>query len=419
MSRSGSSTTRVPRVEGERPVSNRALGTTEVAQEKPVKAPKVSFQEKLPAWVVAGKPQQAGPLRVIWWLYARLNLFKVNWLPMPPERLFYREEIRQISKSLIRRRPLVSKSVVTIATKKGGAGKTTVASWLIAALGTGTKATVAGFDLEGAGKLAQRFGIDPEKTLTSDLFVRVAAEHDPQRYSPEYADLVRQAQADEESGAIFVHSKARPNGDFSGVATQRGLRYFSGAALMTVVDTPPTFNHHSTRGALGVSQVRVIVGLAEQGETLEDIKTTLENRPYNLTEHLEQVVVVINGVRRRNLNARTRQQFAVRYGVQPEQVILIPYDPYVKNEQHPDEAKAKRRTVKLSAVSPRTQYAWYKLADVVTQRIAAYNAKHPQGSLLIDAAHLPDEQPEALELIEDLQDNNMSFDMLFDTTERN
>jgi cellulose biosynthesis protein BcsQ len=396
-SSAGSPTTRIPRALGESTAPAPNLDTVETSKQKPAKA-KVPFEKKLPVWVVAGKPRQAGLLRGIWWLYAKLHLYKVGWVPMPPEYLFYEVEIRQLSRAIQRRRQFISDSLVTIATKKGGAGKTTVASWLMATLGAATKATVGGFDLEGEGKLAQRFNIDPQQTLKSDTFVRLASDDDTQRFSPEYAALMRQMPADEETGVVVVHSDARPNGDFSGVATQRALMYFSPSVFMTIVDTPPTFNHHSTRGALGVSQVRVVVGLASQGETLEDIKQTLEHRPYRLGDHLEQVVVVISGVRRRNLNARTRYQFANRYGVTPEQVVLVPFARYLEKKDHPDENKAKPRFVSLSAIDPRTKYAWYQLADVVTQRVASYNLKHPKESFLLDTEVSEEEYVDSEEL---------------------
>jgi cellulose biosynthesis protein BcsQ len=350
------------------------------------KLPIRSFTARLPQWLIAGKPQSSGLALALWWLYARLYLYKVSWVPQPSSIVSYKADTKRLTELLTERRQQAG-SIVTVLTKKGGATKTTVSTWLAATLWHATKLAVTIFDLDvGGGNVAKRFAVNPDKTLTSDLFVRLAAQKDDQQWSPEYADMVKYTLADKETGVVIIHSVPKPGESISGIAARRALAKVKTTCHTLIVDTAPGFDVQATRGALAISEVCLVVGDANSGEDLDAIEATLNHPTYNLRENIKQVVIVISGLRWPHLTTRTQYQFAERFKVEPEQIVLIPFDTYIRNKQNIEESHIQARPVRLNALNSRVRHSWYLLANTVSERATAYNMLHSSASLLQDNA---------------------------------
>jgi len=361
MSNSGMQSTRVEVVPARLdPHGSTPSAEPDEPEEKLLRQPKVSFQASLPDWVLGGKPAKKGLLRAIWWLWARLSLYKIKWFPQPRVIWSYRAASAKLREQINAARHH-SMAIITVFTPKGGATKTTISTWLAALLKTATHAETTILETDrGAGKVAKRFGFDPKKVLTVSAVVNSFTDPDSEELT--YASLAMMTETDPLTGVRIVHWRANES------VSQNNLRQVASKlkenAHTLVIDTMGGLEIPATNVAVAGSTVRVMVAKAYSDDDLDDIDEALTHRMYGLQNNLHTVVIALSGLSRYQCNTRQQYQFAARYGVKPAQVVLIPFNRYLR----------KTGRVRISALNARTDYALTQLAALVTTTAVATNS---------------------------------------------
>lgn len=295
---------------------------------------------RYPDWVMAGKPQGRGPRRVLWQLWVVLRIYKLSWVPQPRPYGLYSIRAAEMSAEALSNRSR-TQAIIAVATTKGGACKTTTATWRAAFRAWVTRLTVILFDTDsGGGKVLRRFGLDSREAMTSTEVVKRGGK-------VPYEELSRRTQTDPKTGVVMIHSQAGEEfeGDTLGAAIYELHRM---SAHTVIVDCGPGFKKVNTDSVMRVSDVIVIPGDFGSGDDLDDIKETLDYPPYHLRgSEIGRVVIAVSAVKWRHFNTRTQYMLAKRFGVTPQQVVLIPYSRYLH----------KTGTVDLDRQHPKMQWA--------------------------------------------------------------
>lgn len=357
MSSSGSDSLTVNVVSTHEPEQLGARAASNVFGRRQLRKPKMAFETMLPEWVMAGKPPKPGLLLAIWWLYARLALYKFEWIPQPPVRLSYSSAIAELSQR-INQNQQRSMSITSVMTTKGGATKTTVSTWLSAVLAAATHKPVAILDVDrGGGKVAKRFGFDPGDVMDTTALVRHVLGGKPF----DFATLNDITRSDGETGVNVFHQL--PGQSTKEENMKHVLGILKTAIHTLVIDTGPGLRVPSTNAAVDVSGVRVVVGNGNSYDDMDSVGETLEHSAYGLQHQLDTVIIAVSALRRRSCNTRSQYRYAERYGVSPSQIVLIPFNRYLQRTGQ----------VKLSKLSrdTRTLYAFYELAYRVTEAAIA------------------------------------------------
>lgn len=323
-----------------------------------------AFEAKLEPWVLEGKPKDSAILRVVWWLYAALRLYKISWIPQPRTVLSCNAEADRVMKriSALRHQTM---AIVTVLTAKGGATKTTISTWLAATLAEATRLPFAVLDTNsGGGKAAGRFGLEKESMLTSKQLANSIDNND----KPTYRDLLTKTNTDERTGVMVIHHDA---GDYIALRkTKAMVEELSRHVHTLVVDTSPNLKDLSTYGAAQVSTVRIVVGKASSDEDLEDVGETLDDPRYEMREHLDSVIIALSDLPARKCGTRTQFMYAERFKVHPNQIVLVPFDPHLK----------KVGRVHRPALTARARLAMSQLAELVGTTVATLNTSAAQVS---------------------------------------
>ena len=367
---SGTPTRRVDIVGGRftPPAPRNDAAKAQMSAETPA-PPAPSRQSKLPDYVLAGKPIGKGPRRLLWLIYAYARLYKFAWIPQPrPCGLYPRRsnEIRQRVSSLRQ----LTMAIIAVITVKGGATKTTVATWLAVILMWIIEFQVDVFDADkGGGKVVKRYGLDPHKTLSgTEAAARITTKkYEP--WNPTYEDIVAHTTA--ETGGVRVYHS--PAGDVLSFQRVKEMTPKLKQNCHTFVfDTGPGFKNSTTDGIVAVSTVHIVVADGNSGEDLDDIEETLNHPDYGLRaqDKIGQVVIAISGIHWLQFNTRTQYEYAKRYSVAPDQIVLIPYNRYLAQNK-------RSQTVRIDAMDQKTLYAWCTLVETVEQKALAYNESHP------------------------------------------
>lgn len=352
----------------------------QITVEKPQKAPKPPkepFESRLDSWVIEQKPKDNDKFQLaLWWLYTRAGLYKyesinpplqVGWLQLGAEINRLTEVVKSFRHAAM--------AILTIITKKGGVGKTTVTTWLSAFIMNAFKLPVAIFDGDrGGGLVATRFGLEEEDALSIEELAGMVERGDPL----EYEDLVNLTVTDPETGVMVFHAPPGRNIGFDKMLVT--MQVLKKKFALMAIDTGPGFRVPVSNAAAQASNVSLVVGYGVSIESIEKgVKLTIDFDAYGLRERIEDVVVVIIGMPLRQCNARLAHNVAERCGVQPEQVAFIPYEKYMD-----DRIVKNLKRVRLSAVSKRTLLAFAELAEKVCVIAARINETKKQqlGQLL-------------------------------------
>lgn len=305
-----------------------------------------SFEDSLPEWVKAGKPDSRDLLLLWWWLYARLGAYKLPWIPQPRSITSYKKAILALEADMVEHRQQ-SRSIITVHTIKGGATKTTVSTWLAAFLASIHHKEVALLDTDrGGGKAVKRFGLTPrEAPTTNELAVKVKRGD-----TLTHGDMIANAASDPVTGVTIYHSIS---GNSIGNENMVGvIKMIHDNSHTVVVDTGPGLRVPATLASVQTATVPVIVGNGNSKDDLDDIEDTLGFENYGLRGRIDSVLIVISALPKRRCTTKEQHAFAQRYKVRPDQVILIPFNRYLQQTGN----------VLLSKLDPATAYGFTRLA---------------------------------------------------------
>lgn len=338
--------------------------TSSTTEDEPQQQPKAS---SLPDWVIAGRPDKNGPRLLLWKLYTVLHLWRISWIPQPRPYGSYTARIPEICNEIVSQRHL-SQAIIAVLTSKGGATKTTVSTWLSAILMWITKFVVLVFDADrGGGKAAKRLGLDPSKTLAID---RVSHMIVNMSWKPTYEDLIPVTSADHDTGVMVFHCP--PGVELNEANTKTTLTAVKSTCHTLVIDSGPGLAVPATNGAVAASTVQIIPADFNSGDDLADVQATLDYGPYQRNGlSTDSVVIAISAVPWRKFNTRTQFELARQYGVDPSQVVLIPFVKHL----------LKTRQVGVGSLNAKTLWAWCRLAEAVTKLAIAHNTLNPPKAL--------------------------------------
>lgn len=319
------------------------------------------FEAGLEPWVLAGKPE-ATSLRVVWWLYAASKAYKIGWIPQPRMVWSYNAASNKMMEWLNQMRPYFM-AITTVMTAKGGATKTTISTWLVATLALATNLASAIFDTNrGGGKVAGRFSLKKEAMISTTS----VSKHVNKGNTPTYDELIAATGTDDETGVVVFHHIAGHS--ISEVTMIKTVTELKHNFHTFVIDTSPNLRDPATFGASKASTVRVLVGKASSEEDLEDLQETLDDVGYRLREQLDTVVISLSDLPIHKCGTREQYQYAARFKVPPEQIVLIPFDPHLKRV-----GKVVRK-----ALTPKARYAMTSLAKKVASTAMHVNGYTPE-----------------------------------------
>jgi len=350
-----------------------------VKPSKVQKPPKPPFESTLEDWELAAKPGAKFNLAfVYWWLYTRLRLRRFRWVPVPSKTVGALTEIRQNVKYLKANRKYLNAIIVVLAAK-GGSAKSTIIQWLAAFIGYYVKNTPAllGMDV-GADKTVSRFDADDSKLFNVTYLLELVKMKIP--FSAEW--LQTQTETDEESGVVLYKAKPMSSGirDFQTGETIAMIREMHKIYPLLFGDTGPGLNMKASDGAAQSADLVLACNKGISKEALNDINATLALPNYGIAEKKVQPLVVISGVLRRALNTRTQFEIAKECNVDPNNVILLPYDRYLD-----DQKRFNLKRVHIPALSLRSTLMVSRFAKRVVEVLAASAPEHtPSAELAIE-----------------------------------
>ncbi len=333
-------------------------------QLRPPKPPKPKLEETLAPWVMAFKPEKKFSIAYIkWWLYTRLRLMRFEFISPPSTTVGAWKEIRANIKYLIDHRDEIS-AVVAVLSAKGGAAKSTIIQWLAAFMGyyVKLKPALLGMDV-GADKTVSRFAADEEKVFPVSLLNTLVKQG--VAFSADW--LLTQTQTDAESGLVLFKAKPKtsPLRDYNIEETTNMMRYMHKLYPLTFGDTGPGTVMKAAEGAALAADVTLISNKGLSVEVLNDIQATIDLKNYDLKSKKISPIVVIGGVLPRMLNTRTQYEIvAAKCGVDPKNVILLPYDRYLD-----DQKRFNLKRVHIPALSTRSTLMLSRLAKRVVEVI--------------------------------------------------
>ncbi len=370
-----------------------------VDESSPASEPKVSGDEgssvketarflAMEDWLRAGRPRKRLSFqRFFWWLYTFVYKYRwLSWIPQPRAFGSYRSEISRLD-SQIKSRRAKSGGIISVITASGGATKSTITTWLAVVLAFVQRFSVGVFDTDtGVGQVQLRYNLDGDQAVPVDDLVELVTEHD---YEPDYNELAMSTVADNATGVLVYHCK--PGTKMARDAVSKTVKVISKKHQYVIGDTAPGLGRNETYGLVDASGVTLVVGRAEALDNRNGIREALNHAEYGFGEDRKQVVVVLSGVKRSKFNTRTQYRQAKNFGVDPEQIVLVPADNYViRKTQLDDRDEAdpqvlldmmEGKYVNLDKIRPKTRYAFYKVADAVTERMVRYNEEHPRPTI--------------------------------------
>lgn len=336
-----------------------------------------NYGKQPPEWVFAGRPIKPGPRRVLWWLWVRMGLYNFTFIPHPrPHGVYIARTVaiwrfvRDNRKSLM--------AIVDVLNLKGGAGKTTVATYFAAALNLALGISqVFLLDLDHAmSKVIGRFN-QPNKFSGKRITVKGALHlvtTTPDKIDGHY--LVENTMSDNVTGVMFFGGTSEKE-SFPHAPVIALIKKLASLVHTVVVDNRPSLSDPSITASVKASDIRIIPAEYSSEEHLTDVERTLGREGFDLSaKHLvpnpdnpddpdsltvvidradESVIVVLYGVPRRKFNTRTQYEMAERFGLghDPERLVLWPYS-----------RQMKRAHVSLLRLTPRALFSVYKLVSV-------------------------------------------------------
>jgi MinD-like ATPase involved in chromosome partitioning or flagellar assembly len=309
------------------------------------------FVSKLPDWVVAFKPDTSvrNPLgKAKWWIYAWTKLYAVAWISPPSTIVGERRIIQENEIYALNARDEIS-GVICTTSNNGGSSKSTVIQWLGASLGQGLRSRPAllGMDI-GADKTVLRFKQNESEILSVSELINMNKQG--KLFSPR--DLQGMTKTDAASGMVLFKAiqPDEATRDFAISDTIKVIKYVRELYPLTLIDGGPGLNQRSNDGVLQVADIALITNRGISQEAMVNIRATLHHPNYNLVARRDKVIVVISAVKPKQFNTRTQFYVAEQCGVDPDNVVLIPYDRYLD-----DHVMVNLKRIHLSALSVRTR----------------------------------------------------------------
>ncbi|HTK39638.1 MAG TPA: hypothetical protein VL362_02125 [Patescibacteria group bacterium] len=364
-----------------------AQANAQVSKHK--RADRYESDSRYPDWALAGKPGR-GPRLVLWWLWLVLRIYKISWVPQPRAVGLYGLRAAELNQSAIDNRSK-SQKIVVVVTAKGGACKTTTSTWKAAIAASFSRLAVILFDTDSAGgKVLKRFRLNSEDAMTSTEVVKRGG-------NISYEELSRRTPTDPNTGVVMIHSPAGEEfeGDSLGVAVYNMHR---ASAHTLVVDCGAGFKKVNTDSVIKVADVIVIPADFGSGDyncdDIEDVKETLDYKPYGLREEIGRVVIAVSAVKWRHFNTRTQYALARKFRVAPHQVVLIPYGRYFH----------KTGSVNLEKLRAKMLFAWALLNQRSDEAVIREGRRRLSTNFLDDAVveeETETAQPQRLQSVHD------------------
>lgn len=327
-----------------------------------------------PEWVIASRPIKPGLRRVFWWFYKNLQLFRWSWVPVPRTVSLYWRRVYE-NRAWVYENRLLIKAIVQIFTEKGGSGKSTISTWLAAEERMTTEHDVLLVDADsGGGHVAERFELDPDATFTTsaavELFVHRAGTltvHTLQRLATLHGPT-----------GVFVTNMLM-KAEITREAMAATLRALWAFVATVYVDCTPGFKEENTYGTAQVATVALLPGCIHVNADMSSIKKTLDDTDLGFRNRVYDgrngFVIVIEAVRWKDYNLRTVYHFAEEFRVAPEDIVLIPYDPWL-HATNP--VRYDRSYRHAQVLRPKTRYALSELLRRRAEVAMAFNKSSDQ-----------------------------------------
>lgn len=343
--------------------------------DKPNRTPKlkVSFDDKLPEdWLRASKPQQKGFRMAIWWLYCFTHAYNVRWIPVPKPFWSYKNYITETI-AIIRAKKHKIMAIVCAVSRKGGTGKTSVDSWMTSLFALYIDIVSVLFDADsGSDTAGGRHDVYPDPDhLTSLQAAEMILRHN---WMPTKTDLTNCIAYDKLSQAYVIPHAI--DIDITPAQMEQIAKALKPACDMLFIDTAPGVKEKNVEGAIKASTVTIVNARHSVTDKMDDmrgISQVLNHPSYGLTEasKLDSVILAISAVRWLSFNLRTQYEIADKYGVRPDQVVLIPYKRYLYDT----------KLVNPENVSSRVVYAMTNLMLAIANAAERYNDAHRPAAL--------------------------------------
>jgi hypothetical protein len=385
--------------------SRRSAKNLQKTSTKPVpksKPEKPDWKESLPDWLIYDQPASGFNIYWIkWWLYARLGMYKWSWIPIP-RFVNYRAESRAID-SWIRSQRSLSQCIGCVGNASGGIGKTSITGGLLASLRDAHDMSTIGYDGDVSDpNLLPRFHLQDVNALTGQPVIsgKRLVQRLIEGWRPTYRDLIPLTAIDEDSGIMFVTADTKAIDEESSILIMERLKE---TTHTLIADTEPGIGETrgGTHGLVRASDIIVIAGDASQPKSFPAIERTFTPDGLNLRNadgEAPNVILAFGAVNRRDFNSRIQFEYADRYGVKPDRVVLIPYSKYIRG----DPRSKQMNKMKLSALSDSVVYGYKKLAKVWTEMAVLKNQS------LINASDTLEGEFETIEAVPESSDQQIA-----------
>ncbi len=380
--------------------------TTEPPKDVVPKEPRKPWTETLPEWLRKDKPEIGLSdakvfLWMSWWVYSRTGLYKRKFVRVP-RFVNYEAKIADNKRTMKSHR---SESMATgcVISSSGGVGKTTTSAGLSVSLIDATGVNVISYDGDISDpnlldwfELPYVNDVSQKEVITGHKLIERLEKDD---WHPTYEDLIPITAIDSVSNLMLIHAEEGPA--ISSESSQLLVQRIKPATHTFIADTEPGKNdsRQGTIGLVDASDIVVIAGDAQQPKSFGAIERTINEELFNLrTENGEapRVIVCIGAVKPKDFNSRTRYEYAERFGVSPDRVVLVPFSNYIRGNQR----TKKMNKFKLSALSAQVRYGYSELARIWSQMAVERNrsisnlTSNPGGSLQQSTQHNADQPME-------------------------
>ncbi len=340
---------------------------------------KLSRRERLEMyhpWVLHIKPteEESRWIRATYWMFVFLRMYRWPDFFQPRTYSRSRKHVGKIRVAVAAVRKF-SQGVITVTVGKGGASKTTVATFVAAILNFchGMNTWLCDIDPNGS-RATRRFALIDVPTLTTNEITQwVMSKSRLGKVLLTSQWFIDHLATDELSNNLFVSQSAVVEDDLlssqmiSAEAMETTIEASRPAMHTIVADCGPSVGHGVSHGAINSSEVRIIVSLGDAEEAISDIATALNNHKWNLRskEREESVLVVVSGLPRRRCNLRTQYRLAAQLDIAPHKVKFIPNDRYLRQKGRVNQRKLQTPTLN----------SMYDVVQEVTDIIVAANKR--------------------------------------------
>jgi len=353
--------------------SNSTVNKTKTKQSKPPKAQRQKKQkEPTPPWVMASCPKTFGWASLYWFFYTALRLYNRKWIKWPAPRFvgnYMREAVLNI-KYVNSIRKWV-RGIIVSAALKGGTGKSTAASWLNFYFAWFIDLVSLGLDDDTSNtSLGRRHGIelDGSDALLAKQMMELILNHE---FEPTKDQLMQLVAIDSLSKAYVL-----PNAEgveINDEQMEKVVRTLKKPTDTLIIDAAPGIKEQNTIGAVKASGVTILSAHLNAEDDIHGITEALKYGPYKLRQRTDghTTIVMLNSVTPKHFNRRTQYEMAEKFGLEPEHVVLIPYNQRLHDSQRVDSTK----------VPAKVHYAWTWLLRVVADALMSYNVANPRDEL--------------------------------------